>query len=79
MNSVVIRPVHKRLEKLLRERAARNKRSLDDELRTLVTAAAHVETSTSGFVARFRSSIRGAETELEIPSRWGGRPRPRFD
>jgi hypothetical protein len=80
MSLLTIRNLDEGVKQRLRERAARNKRSMEAEARAILEAAVAKGPPLTGaeFVKRVRRRFKGLYTDLPIPPRTGGRPPPDF-
>lgn len=73
MSTLTIRNVDDATHSRLRERAAQHGRSVEAEVRSILSAA--VGAPTQNFLLELRDRVQGLETELELPSRTDA-PRP---
>jgi plasmid stability protein len=81
MTSITVRKIDDDLKRKLRVRAARNGRSMEDEIRTILRSALHrqqVEERDLGSAIRRRFAPFGG-VKLEVASRATRRSPPRFD
>ena len=81
MASITVRNLEDGLKRKLRIRAARNSRSMEEEVRVILRAALDRESSTGQNLAiaiRARFEPLGG-VELELPPRGSTREPPRFD
>lgn len=81
MSLLTIRNLDEGVKQRLRERAARNKRSMEAEVRAILEAAVvrdDLPRSGAEFVKAVRRRFKGLYTDLPIPPRTGGRPPPDF-
>ena len=82
MSTLTIRNVDSAVKDRLRLRAARNRRSLEAELRAIVTEVAGTEGRDDMNLAeaiRRRFAPLGGVDDLELPPRGPGREPPRFE
>ncbi len=78
MSLLTIRNLDDGVKQRLRERAARNQRSMEAEARAILEAAVSdaVPTNGAAFVKKVRRRFKGLYAELALPPRAGGRPPP---
>ncbi len=76
MASLTIRNLDDDVKEQLRVRAAKNQRSMEAEVRAVLTQAVRGTADSASFVARFRKALKGHEVELQLPSRASARKPP---
>jgi hypothetical protein len=78
---LVVRSIEERVKRRLQERARRNGRSMEEEVRQILTSAVSVDDpAKKGFGTGFASFFRDVPEDLEIKEIHGELPRPvRFD
>ena len=78
---LVVRNIEERVKRRLQERAQRNGRSMEEEVRQILTAAVSVKhPAKEGFGTGFASFFKDLPEDFEIKEIHGELPRPiRFD
>jgi plasmid stability protein len=73
---LTVRDLDPEVKDRLRRRAARHGRSMEAEVRQILTAAVEAEDEPIDLVADIRRHFAGVEVELELPDRAGAEQRP---
>jgi plasmid stability protein len=72
---LTVRDLDPEVKDRLRQRAARHGRSMEAEVRQILTAAVEAEDEPIDLVADIRRHFAGVEVELELPDRAGAEQR----
>lgn len=73
MARITLRNLADDVKAQLRVRAAKNQRSMEAEVRAVLTESVRGAADGASFVARFRKALEGLEVELQLPARTSGR------